>query len=433
MSDATSGQASTSHGGPESLVQPITVNRLNRQNYPQWSQSVMMFISGKGKDDYLTGAAAPPPKGDPKFKSWRAENNMVMSWLINSMDNEIGQNFLFYGSAKEIWDAAKEPYADNENTAEFFEIKCVLHDIREGDLTVTQYYNTLSRYWQQLDRFEKSDWECPGDHLKYRKIMEKERIVKFLVGFNKNLDVVRGRIFDTKPLPPLREAFSEVRREESRKKVMMGGQGAPTIPESSALMSRRTIFTNDKQRNGKPWCDHCRKPGHTKETCWKLHGKPADWKPKNERDHDSQGFTITAQEPPQSSPELHSFSTEQIDLLQSMLSQLQSSSSSKTIESGLVAQKGMFSNALSVKAEKFKSWIVDSGASDHMTGNATLFNSYSPCSENYRVRIVDGTLSNVAGIGTIMVSKDIILNSILFVPKLTCNLLSISKFTRDCN
>ncbi|GAV62065.1 UBN2_3 domain-containing protein [Cephalotus follicularis] len=223
----------------------------------------MMFISGKGKDDYLTGAAAPPPKGDPKFKSWRAENNMVMSWLINNMDTEIGQHFLFYGSAKEIWDAAKETYSDSENTAEFFEIKCVLHDIRQGDLTVTQYYNTLSRYWQQLDIFEESDWECPRDHLKYRKIMEKERIVKFLVGLNKNLDEVRGRIFGTKPLPSLREAFSEVRCEESRKKVMMGGQGAPTIPESSTLMSRRTTFTNDKQRKGRPWCDHCRKPGHT--------------------------------------------------------------------------------------------------------------------------------------------------------------------------
>ncbi|GAV59105.1 UBN2_3 domain-containing protein [Cephalotus follicularis] len=157
MSDATSGQAPTSHGGPESLVQPITGHRLNGQNFPQWSQSVMMFISRKGKDDYLTGAAAPLPKGDPKFKSWRAKNNMVMSWLINSTDTEIGQNFLFYGSAKEIWDAPKETYSDNENTAEFFEIKCVLHDIRQGDLTVTQYYNTLSRYWQQLDIFEESD------------------------------------------------------------------------------------------------------------------------------------------------------------------------------------------------------------------------------------------------------------------------------------
>ncbi|KAM7461081.1 hypothetical protein LguiA_029202 [Lonicera macranthoides] len=86
---------------------PITGHKLNGQNFLQWSQSVMMFICGKGKDDYLTGAAVPPTKEDPKFKGWKAKNNMVMSWLINSMNNDIGENFLLYETTKEIWDAAR--------------------------------------------------------------------------------------------------------------------------------------------------------------------------------------------------------------------------------------------------------------------------------------------------------------------------------------
>ena len=36
---------------------------------------------------------------------------MVMSWLINSMTNDIGENFLLYATAKEIWDAAKVAYS----------------------------------------------------------------------------------------------------------------------------------------------------------------------------------------------------------------------------------------------------------------------------------------------------------------------------------
>ena len=31
-----------------------------------------------------------------------------MSWLINSMTNETNEDFMFYETAKEIWDAAKE-------------------------------------------------------------------------------------------------------------------------------------------------------------------------------------------------------------------------------------------------------------------------------------------------------------------------------------
>ncbi|KAK2974112.1 hypothetical protein RJ640_025461 [Escallonia rubra] len=111
------------HGNSESSILPITGHKLNGLNYLQWSQSVFMFISGKGKEDYLTGTIETPSKDDPSYKKWNSENHMVMSWLINTMNLEIGQNFMFYGTAKEIWENVKETYSDNENTSELFEIK----------------------------------------------------------------------------------------------------------------------------------------------------------------------------------------------------------------------------------------------------------------------------------------------------------------------
>ena len=57
----------------------VTGHKLNGQNYLQWSQSVLMFIYGKGKDDYLIGATTKPKEEDPTYRSWKAENNMVMS------------------------------------------------------------------------------------------------------------------------------------------------------------------------------------------------------------------------------------------------------------------------------------------------------------------------------------------------------------------
>ncbi|KAG2689059.1 hypothetical protein I3760_09G123000, partial [Carya illinoinensis] len=78
-------------------------------------------------------------------------------------------------------------------------------------------------------------------------------------------------------------------------------------------------------------------------------------------------------------------------------------------------------------------WIIDSGASDHMTGDEKLFSTYNPCYKNLTVRIADGSLSKVAGTGSVRVSENITLDSVLLVPKLNCNLLSISKLTRDLN
>ncbi|KAI5406952.1 hypothetical protein KIW84_053271 [Lathyrus oleraceus] len=42
-------------------------------------------------------------------------------------------------------------------------------------------------------------------------------------------------------------------------------------------------------------------------------------------------------------------------------------------------------------------WIVDSEASDRMTGESTLFSSYSPCADNQKIKIADDSFSAIAG------------------------------------
>lgn len=69
----------------------------------------MTFVRGKNKDDYLTEVTT-PNKEDPAFKIWKPKNNMVTSWLINSMTDEIGENFLPDCTTKQIWDATKETF-----------------------------------------------------------------------------------------------------------------------------------------------------------------------------------------------------------------------------------------------------------------------------------------------------------------------------------
>ncbi|RVW32520.1 hypothetical protein CK203_081295 [Vitis vinifera] len=86
--------------------------------------------------------------------SGRLKTAMIMSWLINSMNNDIGENFLLFGTAKDIWDAAKETYLSSENTSELFQVESALHDFRQGEQSVTQYYNTLSQVVVEIVRNE---------------------------------------------------------------------------------------------------------------------------------------------------------------------------------------------------------------------------------------------------------------------------------------
>ncbi|KZV46133.1 hypothetical protein F511_29095 [Dorcoceras hygrometricum] len=113
----------TSYGLGDASPQSITVHKLTGRNFIHWSQSVMMYICVRGKDNFLTGLVPRPDVGDPKLRLWKADNNMVMSWLINSMTPEIGENFLLYPTAKDIWDAAREAYSCKDNSAELFAIE----------------------------------------------------------------------------------------------------------------------------------------------------------------------------------------------------------------------------------------------------------------------------------------------------------------------
>ena len=101
--------------------------------------------------------------------------------------------------------------------------------------------------------------------------------------------------------------------------------------------------------------------------------------------------------------------------------------------SGSVAQTGNLStpSSLNCTSNMYVPWIIDSGASNHMTTLSSLFKTYSPCSGSEKIRIADGTFSTIAGKRDITLSKNIDLKNVLHVPKLTYNLLSVRKICTD--
>lgn len=120
-----------------------------------------------------------------------------------------------------------------------------------------------------------------------------------------------------------------------------------------------------------------------------------------------------------------------MEIVEQLIKESQAADSTIKIETRALAQKGDFRSALSVRKDHLNSWIVDLGASDHMTGDRGVLTNFSPCHENITISIADGSLSKVIGTGSVKVSKDLTLNSVLLMPKLNWNLLSVSKLTRD--
>ena len=126
----TSGMVPTTVSISDTQTLQITQHRLNGTNYRESSQSVILVFRGKGKMGYLDGSIPRPPVTAAGYNQWIAENSIVMSWLINSTEPGIGRTYLYYQTAKEIWEGVKRMYSDVENTTQCFEVRSAIHSTK---------------------------------------------------------------------------------------------------------------------------------------------------------------------------------------------------------------------------------------------------------------------------------------------------------------
>lgn len=57
---------------------------------------------------------------DPAYVIWGAENSMLMTWLANSVAEDIGANYLYYSI--DLWDNGSHMYSDLRNLSQLYEL-----------------------------------------------------------------------------------------------------------------------------------------------------------------------------------------------------------------------------------------------------------------------------------------------------------------------
>ena len=82
-----------------------------------------------------------------------------------------------------------------------------------------------------------------------------------------------------------------------------------------------------------------------------------------------------------------------------------------------MAQTGI-SSAFHVSTP-FDSWVIDSGATDHMLGTIQSFQSFADDKNLGKVKLANGTLTTISGKGNIQLSPSLTTSSILHVPDLS--------------
>ncbi|KAJ1417838.1 hypothetical protein SESBI_16299 [Sesbania bispinosa] len=241
---------------------------------PRCCRLVRTTLKGRKKLSHIEGKA--PGKNDPQFEAWDDEGSLIMTWLWHSMTPEISRNCMFFASAREILDNLSQTYSMKKDIVACYELENKIFSTKQGVLSVTDYYSVLNGLWIELDQYQNLKMKCTTDFATLTEFIDRARIFKFLSGLNSEFDPIRIQILGKEKLPSLSEVFYIVRGEENRRTIMLddppidgstlvSGKG-PTKGSSAGKFSLK-LARDDR------WCTYCKKSSHTKETCFRLHGK----------------------------------------------------------------------------------------------------------------------------------------------------------------
>jgi hypothetical protein len=99
--------------------------------------------------------------------------------------------------------------------------------------------------------------------------------------------------------------------------------------------------------------------------------------------------------------------------------------------------EGNYEKASLATNENDTEWVLDSGASKHVAGKSSVFESYHKHTPTHKgtIQTADGTKQLVIGVGTVKCTSNIFLTSVLHVPAFPVNLVTLSVLIDDieCN
>ncbi|RVW80264.1 Retrovirus-related Pol polyprotein from transposon RE2 [Vitis vinifera] len=274
-----------------------------------------------------------------------------------------------------------------------------------------QAYKTCFKFWTQAKGLYTNDIQRLYKFLTVMPLtpdvgaqqtqLDKFFMVLTLIGLRPDLEPIRDQILGSSSVPSLDDVFARLLRISSTQTLP-----SDSASDSSMLVSQTTSRggrSGTRGRGQRPHCTYCNKLGHTRDRCYQLHGRP----PRTA--HMAQSSDSPLSQPP-------------------------SSSASQTSQASIasVAQPGNASACLT-HTSSLGPWILDSGASDHLSGNKDLFSSITTTSDLPTVTLANGSQTVAKGIGLALPLPSLPLTSVLYTPECPFNLISISKITRTLN
>ncbi|XP_049393321.1 uncharacterized protein LOC125857737 [Solanum stenotomum] len=174
--------------------------------YRSRRRGVLRALSVKNKTGFINGKVDKPSPNSALLTQWERCDDMVTSWILNSLSKDIGDSLQYVNNARELWVELEDRY-DQPNGAKLYQLQREINDLSQGNLDVTGYYTQLKRLWEELSTLDTS-CQCTclcicGGKVKMHKAEQDRRLIQFLMGLNEAFTIVRGSILMMNPLPTM--------------------------------------------------------------------------------------------------------------------------------------------------------------------------------------------------------------------------------------
>ncbi|KAF5450496.1 hypothetical protein F2P56_030845 [Juglans regia] len=197
------------------------------ENYVAWSRSFSIALTVKNKIAFIDESLTQSSLDDPRFRvAWLRANNLVLSWLINSIAKEIRGSLLYFTCAFDIWEELKTRYLQSDGP-QVFTLKKSLSSISQGSKSVIEYFSEFKTLWDEYISYRPiPNYRCGNlDRCSYdilKNLTERQQsdyVMKFLIGLHDSYSVMQSQLLLQSPLPSMSKVFSLLLQDESQRSL----------------------------------------------------------------------------------------------------------------------------------------------------------------------------------------------------------------------
>ncbi|XP_071739803.1 uncharacterized protein [Rutidosis leptorrhynchoides] len=422
------------HPSDTSTTALISLKLKGTENYNVWSRAMLLALQTKNKLGFIDGSVAKSETDNVLAMQWDRCNSVVLSWILTSISEDLFSGQVFSQLAKTVWDELKKPMTKLMVLLPLIFIKVLTRCLKMAVL-----FLIIITKWKQFDALVKLPSCTFTANAEFKKYNDLIKLMQFLMGLYDYYVNIRSNILMQDPLPNVQTAFSIVSREESHKNFSKVSSVSKT-PKSSFLVSKSFDNTKRFGRGPNPnlKCTKCNKTDHTIERCYEIVGFPPGWV---KRAGNSQNFnksamsngTFVENKPGNLKSENMGLSNEQ---MMKLIKLINDKSGSGNVQANAAGTLFYFSHKFNENFKNFfksnvsecdlnndPGWIIDSGASQHMTGSLkSLKNVFAVSKLGMIVGHPNGTVAQITKVGDLQLTNNITLNNVLVVPGYCVNL-----------